>query len=94
MFNITVGHQVQLGVVVTDKYGNPVSDMPAPVWAVDGSLATISDTGLFVAGTAVGSVGVTATVADIVGVETAELVADAPAAVVITVGTPEPVPVV
>ena len=92
MFRITVGYQVQLGVVVRDKYGNPIVDLPAPIWAVDGGLATISDGGLFAAGTAIGSVGVSATVAGIVGTEVAELISDAPQTVEITIGTPEPTP--
>jgi hypothetical protein len=91
MFNIAVGWKVQLGVVVRDKYGNPIPDFPVPVWAVVGDLATISEDGIFVAGTLVGSAVVSATVAGIVGTEEATLVADVPAVVEIVVGTPEPV---
>lgn len=99
MIEIKVGEEQQLGIIVTDAYGNVIDAPPTPVWTFSNSLATVDATGLVVAGTTVGSGDVTATIAvgenNISGTETIDILAGDPAFVeIVTVDPPVEEPVV
>lgn len=89
---ITVGYQVQLGVVVKDKYGNVIDGFPTPTWAIDSDVASISQEGLLVAGTVPAVANVSATVGGITGTAEVSIEADEPAVVEIVAGVPEQIP--
>ena len=92
LIEIIVGYQVQLGVIVKDKYGNPIESFSTPTWSVsDDSFCSISAEGIFSAGTVVGNVDVSVDMDGLSATENVALIPDAPDSVEITVGTPEPI---